>query len=291
MGIEGRCRETLRRFNLKPNKNLGQNFLINEPVVKSIIDAANLKEDDTVLEIGSGTGIVTRELAARVQNVIACEFDRGLMTALQEELKEFSNIQYLQADILTVDTKSLIDRGKLKVVANLPYCITTPVITMLLETKGLISLIILMIQHEVAKRILSEAGTKEYGSFSIFVNYHSRVERVRHVSRGCFFPQPQVDSDVLRLYPLDTPPVSVLDELLFFQLSRAAFGQRRKTLRNALSPVLGEETGIVLQRAGINPSRRGETLSIEEFAVLANSFDLCNQKQEIISTDFTDYHR
>ncbi len=270
MGIEGRCRETLRRFNLKPNKNLGQNFLINEPVVKSIIDAANLGEDDTVLEIGSGTGIVTRKLAARVRNVIACEFDRGLMIALQDELKEFSNIRYLQADILTVDLKNLIDTGKLKVVANLPYCITTPVITMLLETKGLISLIILMIQHEVAERILSDAGTKAYGSFSIFVNYHSRVEKIRHVSRGCFFPQPQVDSDVLRLYPLDVPPVMVRDESLFFQLSRAAFGQRRKTLRNALFPVLGEESGIILQRAGINPSRRGETLSIEEFAVLAN---------------------
>lgn len=273
MGIEGRCKETLRRFNLKPNKNLGQNFLINEPAVKSIIDAANLREDDVVLEIGSGTGIVTRELAARVQRVIACEFDRGLMTALQDELKGFSNIRYILADILTIDLKDLIDTGKLKVVANLPYCITTPIITMLLETKGVVSLILLMVQHEVAMRILSNPGTKEYGSFSIFVNYYSRVERIRHVSRGCFFPQPQVDSDILRLYPLDTPPVEVRDELLFFQLSRAAFGQRRKTLRNALFPVLGEETGIILQRAGINPSRRGETLSIEEFAMLANSMD------------------
>ncbi|MBI4778766.1 16S rRNA (adenine(1518)-N(6)/adenine(1519)-N(6))-dimethyltransferase RsmA [Candidatus Desantisbacteria bacterium] len=271
MGIEGSCKETLRRFNLKPNKNLGQNFLINEPAVKSIIAAAELREDDVVLEIGSGTGIVTRELATRVRTVIACEFDRGLMTALQENLKEFSNIRYIQADILTVDLKNLIDAGKLKVVANLPYCITTPVITKLLETKGIISLIILMIQHEVSNRILSEPGTKEYGSFSIFVNYHSQVERVRHVSRGCFFPQPQVDSDILRLYPLDTPPVNVRDEVLFFQLSRAAFGQRRKTLRNALFPVLGEDAGAILQRAGINPSRRGETLSLEEFAILANS--------------------
>ncbi|MFH1860047.1 MAG: 16S rRNA (adenine(1518)-N(6)/adenine(1519)-N(6))-dimethyltransferase RsmA [bacterium] len=271
MGIEDNCKETLRRFNLKPNKSLGQNFLINEPAVKSIIDAANLREDDVVLEIGSGTGIVTRELAARAQQVIACEFDRGLMAALQEDLKEFSNIRYIHADILTVDLTALAVAGKLKVVANLPYCITTPIITKLLEAKGVISLILLMVQQEVATRILSKPGTKEYGSFSIFVNYHSRVERVRHVSRGCFFPQPQVDSDILRLYPLDTPSVSVRDEALFFQLSRAAFGQRRKTLRNALFPVLGKEAGIILQGAGIDPSRRGETLSIEEFAMLTNN--------------------
>ncbi|MBU0700911.1 16S rRNA (adenine(1518)-N(6)/adenine(1519)-N(6))-dimethyltransferase RsmA [bacterium] len=272
MGIEARCRETLKRFNLKPNKSLGQNFLINEPAVKSIIDAANLRGDDTVLEIGSGTGIVTRELAARVQHVIACEFDRGLMTALQDELKEFSNIRYIHADILSVDIKALIAAEKLKVVANLPYCITTPIITKLLEVKGIISLIILMVQQEVAARILSKPGTKEYGSFSIFVNYHSRVERVRHVSRGCFFPQPQVDSDILRLYPLGAPPVSVRDEVLFFQLSRAAFGQRRKTLRNALFTILGEKAGMILQGAGIDPSRRGETLSLEEFATLTNRF-------------------
>jgi len=271
VGIEANCRETLRRFNLMPDKRLGQNFLINEPVVKSIIEAADLRDDDVVLEIGSGTGIVTRELAARVQEVFACEFSRGLMTALQDELKEFSNIRYIQADALTIDIKQLASGGKLKVVANLPYYITTPIITMLLEAKEHISLIILMMQHEVGMRILSEPGHKEYGSFSIFVNYHSRVERVRRVSHGCFFPQPQVDSAILRLYPLNTPPVQVRDEVMFFQLSRAAFGQRRKTLRNALFPVLGEQAEVTLQRAGIIPSRRGETLSLEEFARLSNS--------------------
>ncbi|MBI4753406.1 ribosomal RNA small subunit methyltransferase A [Candidatus Desantisbacteria bacterium] len=254
-----------------PDKRLGQNFLINESVVSSIIEAADLKEDDVVLEIGSGTGIVTRELAARVREVIACEFSRGLITILQDEFKEFSNVRYIQADALTLDIKQLASGEKLKVVANLPYYITTPIITMLLEAKEHISLIILMMQHEVGQRILSEPGTKEYGSFSVFVNYHSRVERVRRVSHGCFFPQPQVDSVVLRLYPFDTPPVQVRDESMFFQLSRAAFGQRRKTLRNALFPVLGEQTEITLEKAGIIPSRRGETLSLEEFAELANS--------------------
>ncbi|MFH1898787.1 MAG: 16S rRNA (adenine(1518)-N(6)/adenine(1519)-N(6))-dimethyltransferase RsmA [Candidatus Desantisbacteria bacterium] len=254
-----------------PDKRLGQNFLINESVVNNIIEAADLSEDDVVLEIGSGTGIVTRELAAKAGEVIACEFSRRLMTVLQDELKEFSNIRYIQADALTLDIKNLASGGKLKVVANLPYYITTPIITMLLEAKEHISLIILMMQHEVGERILSKPSTKEYGSFSVFVNYHSRVEKIRHVSHGCFFPQPQVDSVVLRLYSLDTPPVQVKDEVMFFQLSRAAFGQRRKTLRNALFPVLGEQSEVTLERAGIIPSRRGETLSIEEFARLANS--------------------
>jgi len=158
-----------------PDKRLGQNFLINEPVVKSIIEAADLRDDDVVLEIGSGTGIVTRELAARVQEVFACEFSRGLMTALQDELKEFSNIRYIQADALTIDIKQLASGGKLKVVANLPYYITTPIITMLLEAKEHISLIILMMQHEVGMRILSEPD-----------NYHAAGSKGTYLSDNTY---------------------------------------------------------------------------------------------------------
>jgi 16S rRNA (adenine1518-N6/adenine1519-N6)-dimethyltransferase len=273
----------LNKFHIKPNKRLGQNFLISNSIIKKIIEIAEITQDDTVFEIGTGLGVVTAALANKAKEVIACEVDKRLMNILYEELKVYSNVRYIQQDILKLNLRDIIGERKVKVVANLPYSITTPVITFLLEKKELFSVLVLMVQHEVAERILASPGTKEYGAFSIFVNYHALVEKKLYVPKTCFLPQPQVDSEILKIYPRSSPCVKVKDENLFFNIYRVAFNQRRKTLKNALSSIsilCKPQIEYALQAAGITSFQRGETLSMQEFARLADvMYDLIQNKK------------
>jgi len=272
----------LTQNNIRPRKRLGQHFLVEEKVVKQIITAAQLSPDDVVLEIGAGLGILTTQLVSLVSKVIAIEIDPILINVLRQELAGYTNVWIIKEDILKVnwgqslncelDSQFTIQaltpkKRKVKVIANLPYYIVTPVILHLLKAKEKFSTLILMVQKEVGKRILATPGSKNYGALSIFVQYHTQVEEICEVSRQYFFPQPKVDSVVLKLNILESPAVSVKDEPFFFQVVRAAFAKRRKMIINALSNIGVSKDRLtrVLVEAGIDVKRRGETLSLEEF--------------------------
>lgn len=271
----------LTQNNIKPKKRLGQHFLIDEKIVNYIITAAELSHDDVVLEIGAGIGILTTQLVPLVSKVIAIEIDPVLINILRQELAGYANVSVIKNDILKVKL-SEFGQGKIKVIANLPYYIVTPVIFHLLQTKENFSILTLMVQHEVGNRILAKPGSKIYGALSVFVQYHTKVESICQVSRECFFPQPKVDSVVLKLNVLDAPAISVKDEQLFFQVVRAAFSKRRKMLINALLDIgIGKDRlAEVLIEAKIDSKRRGETLSLEKFGRLS---DLLYREQHLIS--------
>lgn len=262
----------LGRYGLHPKKRLGQNFLIDRNVLNRIVDSAELSPEDNALEIGPGLGTVTYELADKAKQVVAVEADDQLIPVLQETLTGKDNVKLVKADFLALDLEKDFNEwfggGKCAVVANLPYYITTPIITRLIDVKGRVERIVLMVQKEVAARLLAKPATNDYGSLTVLVQYHCKVETVMQVSRNVFYPPPEVDSTVVRLTPLPSPSVEAADEKLFFRIVRAAFGQRRKTLLNTLATLGWEKPKIneILQNVGIDPVRRGETLSLEELA-------------------------
>lgn len=274
-------KELIKKYGIKLTKSLGQNFLTDDTVVSRIVDTAEITKDDMVMEIGPGIGSMTGELAARAGKVVAVEIDRHLIPALQDNLKQFDNIEIIHSDIMKVKVNDITsDRNTmtLKVVANLPYYITTPIIMKLLEEENEVELMVFMVQKEVAQRMVAKPGGKDYGALSVAVQYYSQPEKVFDVPPHCFVPQPEVDSTIIRLKKNKTPPVHLNDKDMFFRVVKAAFGQRRKTLLNALTNSGAfnrskEQIRELLVSQSINENARGETLSIEQFASLAN--ELC----------------
>lgn len=273
--------EVLQKYDFVFQKKFGQNFLIDSHVLDKIVSAAGITEDDFVLEIGPGIGTMTQYLAASARKVFAVEIDKALIPILEDTLKEFDNVQVINQDILKVDIKKLAEEhndGKpIKVVANLPYYITTPIIMGLFESQVPIDSITVMVQKEVADRMKVGPGTKDYGALSLAVQYYAEPYIVANVPPNCFMPRPKVGSAVIRLTRHEKPPVEVADEKLMFRLIRASFNQRRKTLANGLnnSPELSyskEEIQQTIEKCGFAAGIRGETLTLEDFAKLANAF-------------------
>jgi 16S rRNA (adenine1518-N6/adenine1519-N6)-dimethyltransferase len=271
-------REVLGRHGFHFSKSLGQNFLIDGSVLDRIAEGAELSEEDVVLEVGPGIGVLTQVLCERAGRVVAVEIDRGLLPVLDETLSEYSNVEVVLGDILRLDLPQLFEEkfsGKqVKVVANLPYYITTPIIMNFFEKKLPVERIVVMVQKEVADRMQAVPSTKAYGTLSIAVQYYAEAKIVTTVSAGSFFPPPNVDSAVIALIRREKPAVAVKDEDLFFRVVKAAFAQRRKTLPNTLSSTMGVAKDLLreaLAKAEIDPMRRGESLSLEEFGRLADA--------------------
>lgn len=263
----------LKAFNLHASKRLGQNFLIDAGVVNGIVMTAEVGTGERVLEIGPGIGTLTQALAETGADVTAVELDKKLPAVLAETLKDYDNVRIVPGDILKTDIPALMGDQPFKVVANLPYYITTPIIMALLEQKLPITRIVTMVQKEVAERMVAPPGGKDYGALSVAVQYYTEPEFALNVPPRCFMPAPAVDSAVMDCVVRTAPPVEVKDENQFFRVVKAAFGQRRKTLSNALTGVgiSKDEVKIVLEKAGVDGNRRGETLSLTEFAALADA--------------------
>jgi 16S rRNA (adenine1518-N6/adenine1519-N6)-dimethyltransferase len=275
MSLVAKTKEIVNHFEFKFSKSLGQNFLIDQNVLDKIVEAAELSEESSVIEIGPGIGTLTQEMARKAKRVIAIEIDDNLIPVLGETLENYNNIKLIHNDALKVDFKKLIEEEGLRdvsVVANLPYYVTTPIISKLLTEKPGLKSIVIMIQKEVAERMASGPGSKEYGSLSLLVQYYCEVEKVAKVSPSCFMPPPKVESSVIKMIIRDEPAVKVLDEKLFFKIIRDSFNMRRKTLWNVLKQtgISQEKLEKALKEAGIDPQRRGETLSIEEFGKLSD---------------------
>ena len=273
--------EVLQKYNFAFQKRFGQNFLIDTHVLEKIIVASQITKDDFVLEIGPGIGTMTQYLAEYAREVTAVEIDNTLIPILKDTLKDWDNVTVINDDILKVDIRKLAlekNGGKpIKVVANLPYYITTPIIMGLFENQVPIDSITIMVQKEVADRMQVGPGTKDYGALSLAVQYYARPEIVANVPPNCFMPRPKVGSAVIRLERYEKPPVQVTDEKLMFRIIRASFNQRRKTLVNGLknSQELSysrEEIEEVLNTCGIPLNIRGEALTLAEFAEIANAF-------------------
>lgn len=274
--------EVLQKYNFAFQKRFGQNFLIDTHVLEKIIAASQITKEDFVLEIGPGIGTMTQYLAEYAREVAAVEIDNTLIPILKDTLKDWDNVTVINDDILKVDIRKLTlekNGGKpIKVVANLPYYITTPIIMGLFENQVPVDSITIMVQKEVADRMQVGPGTKDYGALSLAVQYYAKPEIVANVPPNCFMPRPKVGSAVIRLERYEKPPVEVSDEKLMFRIIRASFNQRRKTLVNGLknSQELSysrEEIEEVLNECGIPLNIRGEALTLAEFASLANAFD------------------
>ena len=274
--------EVLQKYNFAFQKRFGQNFLIDTHVLEKIIAASQITKEDFVLEIGPGIGTMTQYLAEYAREVTAVEIDNTLIPILKDTLKDWDNVTVINADILKVDIRKLAlekNGGKpIKVVANLPYYITTPIIMGLFENQVPIDSITIMVQKKVADRMQVGPGTKDYGALSLAVQYYAKPEIVANVPPNCFMPRPKVGSAVIRLERYEKPPVEVSNEKLMFRIIRASFNQRRKTLVNGLknSQELSysrEEIEEVLNECGIPLNIRGEALTLAEFASLANAFD------------------
>jgi 16S rRNA (adenine1518-N6/adenine1519-N6)-dimethyltransferase len=270
--------EILRRRGLRPNRRLGQNFLVDANILAKVVETGEVGPEDGVLEIGPGLGALTRRLAAAARQVLAVEIDAGLHAALTEETAaDLPNVRILHADFLALDLEACIPDalgpGRHPVVANIPYSITSPVVIRLLERRALFDRIVLMVQREVADRLQAAPGSSEYGSLTLFVRLHADVRRAAIVPRRAFLPAPEVDSAIVRLDVLAEPRYPDLEPERYLAVVHAAFQQRRKSLANALTgPALGwsrEQALAALAAAGIDPARRGETLTPEEFAALA----------------------
>ena len=279
LGIPQNTIAVLQKYQFHFQKKYGQNFLIDTSVLERIIKAAQIGPEDCVLEIGPGIGTMTQYLAENAGKVVAVEIDKALIPILEETLAPYGNVTVLQGDVLKVDLRELAEKyngGKpLKVVANLPYYITTPIIMGLFEKNVPLKSVTVMVQKEVAERMQAKPGTKDYGALSIAVQYYARPEVVANVPPNCFMPRPNVGSAVVKLERFAVPPVEVKDEKFMFTLIRAAFGQRRKMLVNALSgvgePDLSKERiAEALREAGISEQIRGERLSLDEFARLSD---------------------
>lgn len=275
MNLEEKTREIVKHFNFRFSKSLGQNFLINEEVLHSIVEGAGFGADTCGLEIGPGIGTLTAEMAKACKKVVSIELDDGLIPVLAETLYDYSNVKIVQGDALKLDINELIRQEGLtnvKLAANLPYYVTTPILTKLFEEKANIESIVVMIQKEVGDRIAAKPGTKDYGAFTLLCQYYSVPRKICEVPPESFMPEPKVDSVVVRLDLLTQPAIVVEDEKLFFNVIRHAFNMRRKTLWNALKPLgYGEERmRAAFEAAKIDPVRRGETLSIAEFGLLSD---------------------
>lgn len=278
--------EILKKYHFNFQKRFGQNFLIDSNILDKIVEAAEISGDDWVLEIGPGIGTMTQYLAESAGEVLAVEIDKSLIPILADTLSPYQNVTVINEDILKLDINSLV-RGKnqgkpIKVVANLPYYITTPIIMGLFESHVPLKSITIMVQKEVADRMQVGPGTKDYGALSLAVQYYARPEVVAYVSPACFIPRPNVGSAVIRLDRHEKPPVDVEDEAFLFAVIRAAFNQRRKTLVNGLSNAV--ELGISRQQAQeallkmqLSPTIRGEALSLQEFALLSNILHNINE--------------
>lgn len=271
--------EILQKYHFNFQKKFGQNFLIDTHVLDKIVEAAHITKEDFVLEIGPGIGTMTQYLAYAAREVVAVEIDKALIPILEDTLSEYDNVTVINDDVLKVDIKMLAEEhnhGKpIKVVANLPYYITTPIIMGLFESHVPIESITVMVQKEVADRMQVGPGTKDYGALSLAVQYYAKPYIVANVPPNCFMPRPNVGSAVIRLDRYHEPPVAVEDEKLMFQVIRASFNQRRKTLQNGLnnSPEIcaSKETIIAaIEELGRGKSIRGEALTLEEFAALSN---------------------
>ena len=272
-------KRVIEKYDFAFRKQFGQNFLIDASVPAAIVEAAALTKDDTVLEIGPGIGTMTQYLAEAAGKVVAVEIDKALIPILADTLSGFDNVQVLQGDILKTDLQKIIEENggrPIKVVANLPYYITTPILMKLLSGGEDISLMAVMVQEEVARRIVSGPGNKDYGSLSVGVQYYADPEIVCRVAPSCFLPQPKVASSVLRLVKRAQPKVTPKDAAHMFACVKAAFLQRRKTLPNALAGyaplgVSREEAAAALEELGLDARVRGETLSMEQFAALSDA--------------------
>lgn len=279
LGIPKNTIEVLQKYQFNFQKKFGQNFLIDPSVLDRIVSAAEIGKDDCVLEIGPGIGTMTQYLAESAREVIAVEIDKNLIPILEDTLSEYENISVINEDILKVDINRIVreqNGGKpIKVVANLPYYITTPIILGLFENHVPLDSITVMVQKEVADRMQVGPGTKDYGALSLAVQYYARPEIVANVPPNCFIPRPNVSSAVIRLTRYEQPPVRVGDEKKMFALIRASFNQRRKTLANSLSnaPGLGltrQHVTEVLDKMQLSPTIRGEALTLEQFAELSD---------------------
>ena len=269
--------EVAKKYEFRFKKGLGQNFLIDDSVLDDIIDGAEVNKEDFIIEIGPGFGTLTRALLKRAKRVCAIELDEKLFPILEEELKEFNNLDLIHNDALKVDFNELIgDEKSVKLVANLPYYLTTPIIVNLLTGGYDFKSLTIMIQKEVAQRIDSAPNCKAYGAFSILVQYYCDTEILRLVPPSAFIPQPKVESIVIRLDRLKEPKVKVKDEELFFSIVRQSFNMRRKTLWNGVKNmgINKEDLEKCFERANIDPKRRGETLSLQEFALLSDEIGL-----------------
>ena len=272
-----KTKEVVDKHGFKFSKSLGQNFLIDDNVIDRILDGARLSKGDKIIEVGPGIGTLTREMGRVADKVVAIEIDKTLIPILKDTLDEFENIEVINQDILKVNVEDLVTEklngGPVKLVANLPYYITTPIVMKFLEEDIPVTDIVVMVQKEVADRMNANPGTKDYGALSVAVQYYCDTEIVAKAPRHMFIPQPNVDSTVIGLHVREERKYNVDSEDIFFKTVKASFGQRRKTLLNALG-TLGflnkDEIREVLNEANIDEKRRGETLSIEEFANLSN---------------------
>ncbi|WP_138204364.1 16S rRNA (adenine(1518)-N(6)/adenine(1519)-N(6))-dimethyltransferase RsmA [Haloimpatiens lingqiaonensis] len=268
-----KTKNIVEKYGFKFSKSLGQNFLIDDTVLYDIVNGAQVNQEDLVIEIGPGVGTLTRVLLDRAKKVCSIELDSRLIPILSEELKDYENFQLIHEDALKVDFNKIIGEEKsVKVVANLPYYVTTPIISNLLTGGYKFKSLTIMIQKEVAERIDANPGCKDYGALTLLVQYFCNTKILRKVSPGCFIPSPKVDSMVIRLDRTEVPKVQVEDEKLFFRVVRDAFAMRRKTLWNGLKNIgiSKEKLEEAFKMANIDPKRRGETLSLEEFANLSN---------------------
>lgn len=272
--------EIIQKYQFGFQKKFGQNFLIDDHVLTKIMDGANVTKDDFVLEIGPGIGTMTQYLAERARQVLAVEIDTKLLPILEETLAPYDNVEVLNNDILKVDMNEIANKynngNPIKVVANLPYYITTPIIMGLFESRVPIDNITVMVQKEVADRMQVGPGTKDYGALSLAVQYYAKPYIIANVPPNCFIPRPNVGSAVIRLTRHQEPPVQVKDEKLMFRIIRASFNQRRKTLQNGLNNAQDlsfskEEIVKAIESIGLKATVRGEALTLEEFAKLSDA--------------------
>ena len=264
----------LHRFKLRADKKLGQNFLIDENIVRNIVAAAELSDKDTVLEVGPGIGTLTQGLAESGASVVAVELDKRLLPVLDTTLEGYDNVRIVNGDILQVDIMQTVGVDEFKVCANLPYYITTLIIFALLEKRLPMERLVAMVQKEVAERMAAKPGGKDYGALSVAIQYYTEPEIAFIVPPSSFIPAPSVDSAVIVCKRREKPPVEVCDEALFFRVVKAAFSLRRKMLNNSLKNmgIKGEQVAKWLELAGVDGKRRAETLSLEDFAALTNTF-------------------
>ena len=272
-------KEIKNQYNFRLSKSLGQNFLTDKHIIDRIIEGSRIGPEDLVIEIGPGIGVLTAEAAENAKRVVAVEIDNGLIPILEDTLKEYDNITILNQDVLKTDFSTIVSayktEGKTKMIGNLPYYITTPIIMGLFENHVPVESITIMVQKEVADRMKTGPGSKDYGALSLAVQYYARPELVANVPPNCFMPRPRVGSAVIRLTKHEKPSVEVQDEKLMFQIIRASFNQRRKTLVNGLynAPELHipkECTAAVLEEMGLAPGIRGEALELSQFAELSS---------------------
>lgn len=263
-----------KRFDIKMSKKLGQNFLIKRGIVDEIVHAAELTVGEPVLEVGPGIGTLTQGLAQSGADVTAIELDRRLLEVLDTTLASYDNVRIIHGDVLKLDVPTIMNHKPFKVVANLPYYITTPIIMSLLESKLPIERLVVMVQKEVALRMVAKPGTKDYGALSVAVQYYTEPDIVLDVPPKSFLPAPAVTSSVIRCILRDKPPVDVIDEKLFFRVVKAGFAQRRKTFSNTMKTtgLTRDRIEELLAKANIDGHRRGETFTLQEFADVANAW-------------------